>query len=118
MNAQGTFDTVYEVQPGLELEGTSAYLAWPENQALPQKLIDQYLNNGTQLKWPDGTTSQRGSYWISQRKTPSTPTVVATFNPVNGSSTIDGARDSFGENSTNSRRNLDDSLNSPLYQYS
>ena len=75
------------------------------------------MNNGTQLKWPDGTTSQRGSYWIGQCKTPSTPTVVATFNPVNGSSTIDEATDSFGENSANSRRNLDDSLNSPLYQY-
>ena len=118
VNAQGKFDTVYEVQPGLELEGTSAYPAWPENQAFPQELIDQYLNNGTQLKWPNGITSQRGSYWIDQCKTPSTPTVVATFNPEKGSSTFDRTTDSFGENSTNSRRNLDDSLNSPLYQYS
>ena len=76
------------------------------------------FEHGTQLKWPDCTTSPRGSYWICQCNTPSTSTVVATFNPVNGSSTIDGATDSFGENSTNSRRNLDDSLNSPLYQYS
>ena len=31
VNAQGTFDIVNEVQPGLELEGTSVYPAWPEN---------------------------------------------------------------------------------------
>ena len=44
VNAQETFDTVNEVQSGLELEGTSTYPSWPENQALPQELIDQYLN--------------------------------------------------------------------------
>ena len=70
------------------------------------------------MQWPAGTSSLRGSHCLGNCTTPATSTVVVTFNSVNGSLTAVGAVNSLGLSGTDSRRNLYDSLDAPLYQYS
>jgi hypothetical protein len=118
LNAQGTFEKIYQIPDAYALEGTPAYPSCDDDAALPKELIDLYIANGTQLKCPIGTTSARGSWCLGQWQSTSTTEIVDVFNPVNGSSTIDGEININGEDTDFTGRMLaTDPLNVPLYEY-
>jgi hypothetical protein len=98
MNAQGLFESVYQLEEGRIKELTDpAYPNCTENDALPYDLRDEYKDVDKKLICPDGTTSERSSWWLGHCKKLSSSTVVESINPVNGSETVDGHVDSFGE---------------------
>jgi len=116
LNSLGTFDAVFQLAEARALEGTPSYPPCSEDATLPATLIDQYINGGVELRCPPGTTSPRGAWCIGQWIISST-TIVETFNPVNGSWTVDGEVNVVGENTNFTGRNLVDPLNIPLYEY-
>ena len=120
LNSLGTFEYVYQIDSAYALEGTASYPQCTEDASLPQELIDLYIQNGTQLVCPEGTTSSRGAWCLGQCRSTSTSEIVDVFNPVNGSSTIDGEYNIAGEDTEYTERrmlNTNDALDVDPYEY-
>jgi hypothetical protein len=50
LNSLGTFETVYQLPAARLLEGTTAYPDCSEDAALPDELIELYIDGGQNLK--------------------------------------------------------------------
>ena len=117
LNSDGNFEEAYQIGAAYNFTNSDQYEKCATDSPLPSYLIETYINGGRQLRWPQGTTSSRGAHCISNCTIPSVSTVVASYNPINGSETSDGVVNGFGESSSNRRLNEDDSFFNDLYKY-